>query len=554
MTRPAYTMRESSNHWKSGPEKFQPLEILRGDVVDCRAMPNLIELAERAARTFGPLPAIAGGTAPLTFADFAAATDRVAAGLAARGIASGHRVGLYCINGPDFAVAYFGILKAGATVVPVNLLLNPKEIAYILADAGAQALIYHEAMAESVRAFQPQLPGLRLRVCIGAGNPLADTPWADLRQAGDPPPRPAIAADALAAILYTSGTTGVPKGAMLSHANLAANAESIGEALQLEPGRDVLLVVLPMFHAFAATVGMIFPLTHGCTLVPLPRFDPAQVAEAVARHRVTVLPMVPSMFSVLLRLPDDQVPKFAPLRYALSGGAALPQETMEQFERKFGKLIYEGDGPTECSPCTCVNPIGGVRKPRSVGPCIPRVEMRILDEQGVELPDGAIGEICVRGPNVMRGYWNQPAETAAAFFGEWFRTGDLGLRDADGYFFIVDRRKDMVIVNGMNVYPRIVEECLHRHPSVREAAVVGEPDELHGEIPIAYVALREGAADGAVALRAWCREHLGRHEIPRKILIVPALPRNAAGKVLKRELRAQGELERGVDPRREEPA
>jgi long-chain acyl-CoA synthetase len=275
---------------------------------------------------------------------------------------------------------------------------------------------------------------------------------------------------------------------------------------------------------------MIFPLAHGCTVVPVPRFEPHGVADAIATHGVTVLPAVPSMFSVLLHLPDTEIAKFASLKIALSGGAALPVEVMRQFELKFGKLIYEGDGPTECSPVTCVNPIGGVRKPASVGLPVPMVEMKIVDDGGNELPHGAV-------------------ETKEAFFGEWFRTGDLGTEDDDGYFCIVDRKKDMIIVNGMNVYPRIIEEVLYQHPAIREAAVVGEPDKLHGEIPVAFVALKEGAETTAQELRQHCRDNIGRHEVPRKVHLIPQLPKNAAGKILKRELRKSGEYERGIESR-----
>lgn len=512
--------------------------------------PSLIDLLQSSARQFGELPAIHVQRRTITHAAFNAATDRVAAGLAARGLRPKERVGLYCANSDAFAIAYFGILKAGATVVPINLLLNPKEIGYILHDAGARGLMYGDALAPAVQAAAPLIPSLSMRIAIGDANPLGDVPFAELLATTAEPPRVSLdPAEDLAAILYTSGTTGHPKGAMLTHRNLASNVESIREALRLEPGRDVLLCVLPMFHAFAATVCMIFPLTHGCAVVPVPKFDPQQVADLIAAHRVTVLPAVPSMFNVLLRLPDAEVSKFASLKYAVSGGAALPMEVMRQFEQKFRTLIYEGDGPTECSPVTCVNPIGGVRKPASVGKPVPRVEMKIVDDHGAEVPHGTVGEIVVRGPNVMKGYWNNPDETRAAFFGEWFRTGDLGTEDDDGYFYIVDRKKDMIIVNGMNVYPRVIEEVLYRHPAVREAAVVGQPDARHGEIPIAYVALQEGARATAQALRAHCREHLGRHEIPRAFVLMPQLPKNAAGKILKRELRKSGEYERGVDSR-----
>jgi long-chain acyl-CoA synthetase len=513
-------------------------------------MESLIDLARAAARTYAHHAAVIFGDRVTDFAAFDRASDAAAAGLAARGIGKGDRVGLYCPNCDVFAIAYFGILKAGATVVPLNLLLNPKEIAYILADAGALGLIYHEAFAAAVRSLQ--VSGVRCQVCIGSNKAdPGDVAWPDLLPSDAPPPQHPIApGEDLAAIIYTSGTTGHPKGAMLTHRNLASNVRSIAEALRLEPGKDVLLVVLPMFHAFAATVCMLFPLLNGCTLVPVPKFDPQLVADLVEKHKVTVLPMVPSMYNVLLRLPDAAVPKFATLRYGVSGGAAMPAEVMKQFEAKFGKLIYEGDGPTECSPCTCVNPIGGVRKPNSVGLCVPGVDMEIRDDEGRELPRKAIGEICVKGPNVMKGYWNHPEETKAAFFGEWFRTGDLGYEDEDGYFYIVDRKKDMIIVNGMNVYPRVIEEVLYKHPSVREAAVVGEPDDLHGEIPVAFVALKEGQAVGAPELRAYCKDNLGRHEVPRKFTIVPELPKNAAGKILKRELRKSGEIERGVDSRK----
>jgi long-chain acyl-CoA synthetase len=507
---------------------------------------SLIDLARSSAREHGAHAAICFQGRIITHAQFDQLTDHVAAGLAEKGVAPGDRIALYCINSDAFALAYFGILKAGATVVPINLLLNPKEVAYILNDAGVKGLIYHELFAEQVRAVGCQASGFRFRACIGMQNPLGDTPWPDLFSAHRPSAHPPISSSSLAAILYTSGTTGHPKGAMLSHGNLAANVNSIRQAMKLEPGRDVLLCALPMFHAFAATVCMIFPLTHGCTVVPVPKFDPAAAADLIEAHKVTVFPAVPSMFNVMLRLPDNAVPKLASLKYAVSGGAAMPMEIMRQFETKFGKLIYEGDGPTECSPVTCVNPIGGLRKPASVGLPVPDVQMKIVDDHGQELPHGTVGEIVVRGPNVMKGYWNHPEETKEAFFGEWFRTGDLGTEDDDGYFCIVDRKKDMVIVNGMNVYPRVIEEVLYQHPAVREVAVVGQPDTLHGEVPVAYVVLKEEVAATVEELRRYCRDHLGRHEIPRQFHLLAALPKNAAGKIMKRELRRGGEVERGV--------
>ena len=510
---------------------------------------SLPALLARSAKQYADHRAIVFGDRTLDFKTFDAVSDRVAAGVAAQGIKKGDRVGLYCINSDAFPLAYFGLVKAGATVVPINLLLNPKEVAYILQDAGAKGLIYFELFEEGVQSIRDQLPDLSFYGRIGqTPAPEGVVDWADLIQHPDAPP--AIAVDPeedVVAILYTSGTTGKPKGAMLTHRNLASNVDSIRAALKLTPGEDVLLVVLPMFHAFAATVGMLFPLLNGCTIVPLPKFDPAQVADAIAAHHVTVFMAVPSMYNVLLRLPDEAADKLASLKVCVSGAAALPVEIMNQFEKKFGKPIYEGDGPTECGPVTCVNPIGGLRKPGSVGLSVPDVDMEIRDDSGKELAIGQIGEICVKGPNVMKGYWNRPEDTQAAFFGEWFRTGDLGYEDEDGYFFIVDRKKDMLIVNGMNVYPRVIEEVLYQFEPVREAAVVGQANRLHGEIPVAYVSLKEDAQADEESIRAHCRDHLGRHEVPRRVVIVPELPKNAAGKIMKRELRKSGEVERGVE-------
>ncbi len=491
-----------------------------------------------------------------TFAEIAEAATRIAAALQRAGLRPGDRVALYCINGPEFVESYLGIVQAGGVVVPLNLLIGDAEIAYILEDAGVRALIYHQALGERVDAFIDAAASLRCACCIGA-QPVREGHYrlADwLAVADEPEPVACDPEEDLAAILYTSGTTGQPKGAMLTHRNLVANTASVAQALVLCPGEDRLLVVLPMFHAFAATVGMLTPALHGLGLVPVPRFDPALVGEHIAACAATVFLGVPSMYNLILRLPDEQATQWASIRLGVAGGAAMPVELLERFEARFGFPIVEGDGPTECGPVTCVNPPAGPRKPGSVGPPVPEVEMAILDGEGKPLPDGEIGEICVRGPNVMKGYWNRPEATAESFFGEWFRTGDLGYRDADGWFFMVDRIKDLIIVNGMNVYPRMVEEVLYRHPDIVEAAVVGEPHPSHGEIVVAHVVPREGAALDVGTVRDWCREHLGPHQVPRKVVIREALPKNATGKILKRELRRAGEIERGViaDDQREE--
>ncbi len=497
-----------------------------------------------AARKFSDRPAIVRPELTVTYAELDAQSDAVAAGLIARGTRPGDHIGLYGINSSTFVAIYLGIQKAGATVVPINLLLNPEEVAWILNDAEVTTLFYFEPFAPAVDSIRPALPAMQDFICVEKDLP-------EMLRAPVPGFKLEVSGDSVAVIIYTSGTTGHPKGAMLTHGNLVSDALSAGAALKLRPQSERFLVVLPMFHAFASMAGVLIPLLHGSSLVPLPKFDPVQTAQVIDATDATIFLGVPSMYNLLLRLPEKYTSAIRKLRFCVSGGAAMPAEIMKQFEQRFGVLIYEGDGPTECAPVTCFNPIEGLRKPLSVGIAIPGVEMKIMDETGRELPSGEPGEICVRGPNVMKGYWKQPEETEKSFFGEWFRTGDIGTEDEDHYFYIVDRIKDMVIVNGMNVYPRVVEEVLYRHEAVREAAVVGQPHKLHGEVPVAYIALEEGvAADGAQIsekeIRRFCMQHLGRHEIPRKVVFMDSLPKNAAGKIVKRELRRQGEVERGI--------
>ena len=511
---------------------------------------SIPEAFRSAVRTHADAPLVITQDARHSFVEIDVASDAVAASLAAAAIGKGERVALYCPNVVEFAISYLGILKAGAVVVPVNLLVQPAEIRYVLEDAGVSSVIYHAALAEKVAAVRAEMAsGPLYWVCIGEGAvETTDTSFSAMlsRNLAVPVPELDPMRD-LAAILYTSGTTGHPKGAMLSHNNLVSNTRSVCAALKLRAGEDRLLVVLPMFHSFAATVGLLTPALHGLSLVPVIRFDPGLVSETIGCTRATVFLGVPSMYNLILRLGEAHAGHWKHVRFGVAGGAAMPVELLKRFEQRFGFPIVEGDGPTECSPVTCVNPLDGVRKPGSVGLPVPDVGFAILDDSGDELPGGEIGEICVRGPNVMQGYWNQPEATAETFAGEWLRTGDLGYIDADGYIFMVDRKKDMVIVNGMNVYPRMVEEILYQHPGILEAAVVGEPHPSHGEIVVAHVVARDGLTLDDHELKTFCREQLGQHQMPRRFVMHQALPKNATGKILKRELRRSGEIERGID-------
>jgi len=500
---------------------------------------SLPEQFRAAAKKHSDRPAIITPKQTVSYAELDVQSDAIASGLIAKGVQPGDHIGLYGINSSTFVALYLGIQKAGAVVVPINILLNPKEVAWILNDAEVQLLFYFEPFAPAVEAIRGNLPNIGTFICVEQELP-------SMLNVQCSKPNVQRSPEDVAVIIYTSGTTGHPKGAMLTHRNLVSDALAAGEALKLRPCEERFLVVLPMFHAFASMAGMLIPLLHGSSLVPVPKFDPSLTAETIAATDATIFLGVPSMYNLLLRLPEKHTASIAKLRFCVSGGAAMPAEIMEQFEKRFGVLIYEGDGPTECAPVTCFNPIDGLRKPLSVGLPIPGVEMKITDEQGNEVPLNEPGEICVRGPNVMKGYWKQPEETAKSFFGDWFRTGDIGTEDEDHYFYIVDRIKDMVIVNGMNVYPRIIEEVLYKHEAVREAAVIGQPSRLHGEVPIAYIALNEGCEVTVADIRAFCFESLGKHEVPKKVIFLDELPKNAAGKIVKRELRKQGEVERGI--------
>jgi long-chain acyl-CoA synthetase len=483
-------------------------------------------------------PAVIYGDSQLTYGDLTRAIGRVAGSLAELGIQPGDRVALIGPNSHLYVVAYLAIMHAGASVVPVNPMLKPDEVRYMFVDAEVKAAIAFGPLANLVAAASQGLDDPPQLITVGESDVpgvAAFDRW-PLEGPEDFDP-PQIPQDQVAAILYTAGTTGRPKGAMLSHHNLVWDAEACRQAIEFTTD-DRVLAVLPMFHSYAATVGVVLPLTCGACCVAMDRFSPAEVAATVQRDKCTVLPCVPAMCGALLRAADELPPgAFESLRMVASGGAPMPVALMKAFEERLGLIVLEGDGPTECSPVCSVNPPQGVRKPGTVGPPIPGVEMKIVDDDDTELPPGEVGEICVRGPNVMLGYLNQPEATAEAMKGGWFHTGDLGHVDEDGYFSIVDRKKDMVIVGGLNVYPREVEEVLLAHPHVREAAVIGVYDDIRGEKLKAFVIPEEGVAPERADILRLCREKLANFKVPKEIAFVDDLPRSLKGTVLKRELR-----------------
>jgi len=486
-----------------------------------------------------------------TFSDIDNESNSIAVALQKQGITEGDRVALYCINGDAFVASYLGIIKAGAIVVPINLLINAREISYILDDAGINGFIYHQAMSVTVESLSKVLNKMLITACIGDRAVQNDhqliANWLESEEVPT-----VVSVDPIndvAAILYTSGTTGFPKGAMLTHNNLVFNTTSAFDALSLTAGEDTLLLVLPMFHAFAATVGMLLPLLHGISFSPVTKFDPVLISDVIEKTGATVFLGVPSLYGAILRLSDDKIAQWKTIRFGVSGGAAMPVALMESFEKRFNFPILEGDGPTECSPVTSVTRFGYERKPASVGVAIPGVEVQIFDDEGLKLKVDKIGEICVKGPNIMKGYWGRKEATAKVFFDDWLRTGDLGYIDEDDYIFMVDRKKDLIIVNGMNVYPRMIEEVLFQHEAIVEAAVVGEPHHAHGETIVAHIVRQDDKKLSEAEVKQWCKSLLGQHQRPRKIMFRDSLPKNATGKVLKRELRLEGEIERGIDNR-----
>lgn len=516
----------------------------------------LHELLMRSERDHGGRTALIYRDLTVGYTELAEAVGLVAAGMAAQGIVPGDRIALYLPNCPSFVVAYYAASLLGITVVPVNPLLKPAELAYIWRDAEIKLVVTAGPLLPAVQAARSDLPKLRSVVSITPPGQQVDSKlaaaipglvdWSDLISAGK-------RTDALedrnendcAVILYTSGTTGYPKGAMLSHRNLTRNVEQVQAALNIHP-HDRFLTVLPLFHAFAGTVCMNLPIAAGAASVLLDSFMPGRTLDIVAQQEITLVPAVPAIFNALLHLPAETAPALPHLRYFISGGAPLPEPTLYALEARFGVPVLEGDGPTECSPVTSVNREQGPRKINSVGPPLPGVDVAIFDETDQPLPPGSVGEIVVRGDNVMLGYLNQPVETQEAMRSGWYHTGDLGKIDEDGYVFIVDRKKDMIITAGLNVYPREVEEALQAHSAVAEAAVIGQPDALRGEEVLAVIVRKPDANVTDRDLIHWCRDRLADYKTPRRILFREALPKGGTGKVVKRLLKKELDLEIGT--------
>lgn len=507
----------------------------------------MADLPRGTAQRFPSKPALIFHDRPITFSQLDERVDVTAAALAGLGVAKDDRVALLLGNVPEFATSFYGALRAGAVACPLNVMLTPEEMGYILADSGAKVAVTELQSLTGLLSVRDRLADLQTILVVGGPPAPARTISLEeaLRSAGRPPAATTEASD-LAVIAYTAGTTAAPKGAMLTHGGLLANLEQISQVPDLaETDQDVALLALPLFHIYALNVILGMTMKTGATAVLVERFDPADTVALVQRHGVTVLFGAPPMFSAWLSLPDVGPDALSSVRLAVSGASPLPADVFDAFRDRFGVIIWEGYGLTECGPAVTTNAMGNVAKAGSIGLPLPGNELRLVDEDGEDAEEGDPGEVWVRGPNVFAGYWNRPDATAEVMKGEWLKTGDVAYRDEDGYLHVVDRKKDLIIVSGFNVFPTEVEEAIQHHPKVAEAAVVGIPDERTGEAVQAWVVPAEGQSLTPDEILDFLHGYLARFKQPHDIQVVGELPHHVTGKVLRRMLRGEEILGRG---------
>jgi long-chain acyl-CoA synthetase len=492
---------------------------------------NLASIVADSAAETPEAVAVRLGPLEHTYAQLDDRSARLSRLLRERGLEPGDRIGVMLPNVLEFPVAYYGVLRAGGIVVPMNVLLKRREIAFYLEDSGAKLLLAWHGFAGEAEAGATE-----------AGAELIEVePEAFAELLGDREPDPDLIEtdeEDTAVILYTSGTTGRPKGAELTHFNLSRNSDISARTTSNIQAGDVVLGALPLFHSFGQTVSMNASMRVGATLTLLPKFEPGEALEIMQRDRVTHFYGVPTMYGALLHHPERERFDTSTLRLCITGGASMPVEVLRGFEQAFECEVLEGYGLSETSPVASSNHPGRPRKPGSIGTPLEEVEMKVVDENDQEVPQGEVGEIVIRGHNIMKGYWRRPDATEEAMRGGWFHTGDMGRVDEEGYFFIVDRKKDLIIRGGYNVYPREVEEILYEHPNIREAAVLGVPHDQWGEEIGAAVVLHEGEELTPDEVSDYVKERIAAYKYPRIVWFMEELPKGPTGKILKREIKA----------------
>jgi long-chain acyl-CoA synthetase len=485
-----------------------------------------------------------------SYAEFDVSVSKFASALQDLGVEKGDHIAFLLGNTPHFLISLYATMRIGATAIPVNPIYTPDEISYIIQNSDAKAVIALDQLLPLVEQAAGAFPTVAHYIICetdpSTPEKIAALPasvknkvrsFTQLIGAGTTNGHPVdVDENETAIILYTSGTTGRPKGAMLTHKNIYSNARDVADYLGFSE-EDRVVATLPVFHVFALTVVVNAPLLKGATILLVPRFSPGDVFKITREKEATVFAGVPTMYNFLYQFPEGRKEDFESIRLSISGGSSLPVALLHNFEEKFNVRISEGYGLSESSPVTCFNPTDRERIPGSIGTTITNVENKVVDELGHDVPDGEVGELIVRGPNVMKGYYKMPEETAAALRDGWLYTGDLARRDEDGYFYIVDRKKDLVIVGGYNVYPREVEEVLFEHRDVVEAAVIGVPDPDFGEAVHAFVVLKDGVEEDVESLENYCRKRLAKYKVPKHIEFLDELPKNTTGKILRRNLK-----------------
>lgn len=513
-----------------------------------------ISLGEQLDQTVAKMPdhvAMIFAGREITYAQFGAQVNRLANALAGLGVKKGDRIGLMGPNCPQWEIAYYAVLKLGAIVVQTNPMYMERELAFQMKDAGATGIIVMDALYPRVKAIREET-GLQLVVTFSfQGQTIEEEGVYDfntlIAQADSTPPQVDINPEEDIAVLqYTGGTTGVSKGVMLTHRNLVVNCYQVIEwAGGVEYGQERVLTALPVFHVYGMSNCVNYAVAIAATQIIVPRFEVKEILEAIKLYKPTFFPGAPAMFIGINNFPDkdEYVDALASIRHCVSGSAPLPVEVAEQFKNitKGQVNIAEGYGLSEASPVTHCNPLDRPSRPGSIGLPFPDTDCVIMDlETGTKpLPPGEVGELCIRGPQVMKGYWNNPEETAMVLRDGWLYTGDIAKMDEDGYFYIVDRKKDMILASGFNIYPRDIEEVLYEHPKVREAAVAGIPDPKRGETVKAYIVLQPGEEATEEEFIAYCRTKLAAYKVPRYVEFRDSLPRTAVGKLLRRQLVAE---------------
>lgn len=508
-------------------------------------MNNLVEMLKENSIRHSRRVALISENRKIPYRQLYESVNKLANGLKGLGVKKGDRIAVLLLNSPEFVISYFAVLKLGAIVVPLNHMFKTEELKYILEDSEASIIITSSQFAEQAIHLRLRLDKLSHIVAVDKTISGLISMAEIYRVYSDSEIREDVKKDDIAAILYTSGTTGKPKGAILTHNNLLSNASVSAYAIKAS-FRDNFLCMLPMFHSFACTACVLLPLSIGARITIVESPKPFHnVVRNVLRHRISIFVAVPSIYNILN---DAVMPKIFtwrllkflnPLRMCISGAAALPKETLTRFEKKFKVPLLEGYGLTEASPVVSINPLRGVRKPGSIGLPLKDVEVAIADEDGKWLGSDEVGELLVRGPNVMKGYLKLFEDTGKTLKNGWLWTGDMAKIDKDGYIYIVDRKKDMVNVRGLNVYPKEIEEVLYQHPKIAEVAIIGVKDEHKGEVPKAFIALKKDEELTERDVISYCRERIASFKVPKYVEFRETLPKSAAGKILKSVLRSE---------------